>query len=89
MLKTDPKKIFSDYTQRGECLAFLGMNAEKYDQLHAKTQQDVKTIKRLTTQIERFLETPMAEHGILSQEGIATLEEVNKVANDYVMELYG
>jgi predicted transposase YbfD/YdcC len=63
--------------------------AEKYDQLHAKTQQDVKTIKHLTTQIERFLETPMAEHGILSQEGIATLEEVNKVANDYVMELYG
>jgi predicted transposase YbfD/YdcC len=62
---------------------------DAYDQLHAKTQQDVKAIKRLATQIERFMETPMAEHGILSQEGITTLKEVSKVANDYVLELYG
>ncbi len=43
---------------------------------------------RLTTEVERFLETPMAEHGILSKEGIEILERTNKAANDHVMELY-
>ncbi len=63
--------------------------AETYDQLHALSQQTVKTIKKLTTEVERFLETPMAEHGILSKEGIEILERTNKAANDHVMELYG
>ncbi len=62
---------------------------EKYDQLHTLSQQTVKTIKKLTTEVERFLETPMAEHGILSKEGIEILERTNKAANDHVMELYG
>ncbi len=62
--------------------------AEKYDQLHAHSQQTVKAIKKLTTEVERFLETPMAEHGILSKEGIEILERTNKAANDHVMELY-
>jgi len=62
--------------------------AEKYDQLHAHTQRTVKTIKKLTTEVERFLETPMAEHGILSKEGIEILARTNKAANDHVMGLY-
>jgi len=62
--------------------------AETYDQLHAHSQQTVKTIKKLTTEVERFLETPMAEHGILSKEGIEILERTNKAANDHVMGLY-
>jgi predicted transposase YbfD/YdcC len=61
---------------------------EKYDQLNAKTKEDVKTIKKLAAEVERFMETPMAEHGILSKEGIEILEEVNKAANDHVMALY-
>jgi len=63
--------------------------ADNYDQLHAKTKEDVRKLKKLSHEVERFLETPMAEHGILSKEGVETLEAVNKAANDYVMELYG
>ncbi len=62
--------------------------AQNYDQLHSYTRNDVKRMKKLTHDVERLLETPMAEHGILSKEGIETLEAVNKAANDYVMELY-
>ena len=61
---------------------------EGYDQLHAKTRQTVQTIQKLTSEIERFLETPMAESGILSKEGIAILERANKAANDHVLKLY-
>ena len=62
--------------------------AETYDQLHAKTRQTVQTLQHLADEIEAFLETPMAEHGILSKEGIEILERVNKTANDHVMKLY-
>jgi len=63
--------------------------ADNYDQLHTKTKEDVRKLKKLSHEVERFLETPMAEHGILSKEGVETLDAVNKAANDYVMELYG
>ena len=62
--------------------------AEGYDQLHAQSKETVKTLQHLADEIEAFLETPMAEHGILSQEGIEILERVNKSANDHVMGLY-
>ena len=62
--------------------------AEGYDQLHTKTQHTVKTLQHLADEIDTFLKTPMAEHGILSQEGIEVLERVNKTANDHVMGLY-
>ncbi len=63
--------------------------ADTYDQLHPHTQQTVRTIKKLTTEVERLLETPMAKHGILSKEGIEILERTHKSANDFVAELYG
>jgi hypothetical protein len=34
------------------------------------------------------METPMAEHGILSQEGIAIFDEAKEAADSYVMALY-
>ncbi len=63
--------------------------ADQYDKLHAKTQTEIRKIKKLASEVERFLETPMAEHGILSKEGIETLTKVNKAANDHIMEIYG
>jgi predicted transposase YbfD/YdcC len=61
---------------------------EHFDQLHERTQEDVKQAKRLATYVERFMETPMAEHGILSQEGIAIFDEAKEVADAYVVALY-
>ena len=68
--------------------ALLIEEPEGYEQLHAKTRQTVQTIQKLTSEIERFLKTPMAESGILSKEGIAILERANKAANDHVLKLY-
>ncbi len=62
--------------------------ADKYDALHAKTQTEIGKMKKLVSQIERFLKTPMAEHGILSKEGVEILEKANKAANDHIMEMY-
>ncbi len=63
--------------------------AEGFDQLHALTRQTVAKLQKLSDEIETFLRTPMAEHGILSKEGVAILERANKAANDHVMALYG
>ncbi len=61
---------------------------ETYHHLHARTQEDVHTLKHLATTIERFMETPMAQNGILSHEGIEALEQAKKLAKERVEALY-
>jgi hypothetical protein len=61
---------------------------ETYHHLHARTQEDVRTLKHLATTIERFMETPMSQNGILSHEGIEALEQAKKLAKERVEALY-
>lgn len=59
-----------------------------YDQLHAKSKATAQALQHLADEIEAFLETPMAEHGILSKEGIEVLERVNKSTEEHIKKLY-
>jgi hypothetical protein len=68
--------------------AFFVEEAEKYDQLHNKTKEEINKIKKLTSEVEKFLKTPMAERGILNKESIEILGRTNKAANSYIMEIY-
>jgi len=62
--------------------------ADSFDALHAKTRRDIEKAKHLIDEVSTFLQTPMAQSGILNHEGIKALEKAANEANKYVMELY-
>jgi len=62
--------------------------AEGYDNLHAKTKEEIATTQTLITALKSLLKTPISEAGILTTEAIETLKRTNKTANDHIMKLY-
>ncbi len=61
---------------------------EAYEDLHAKTKDDIEITKRMIVDAKKLLDTQIAKEGVLTPEAKEILQKTNKTINDRILEIY-
>jgi len=80
--------VLLDEKNAGLRRAIFVEEAERFDQLHERSQAMAREMEELLKELDRLLATPMAKSGVLTPESVEALRHAKRVINDQILRLY-
>jgi len=81
-------EVLLDEKNAGLRRAVFIEEAERFDNLHSRSQAMARDVEELLKELDRLLATPMARSGILTPESVEALRHAKRVVNDHILRIY-